>query len=150
MKLKPFDSMNCALAQTLDIIGERWTLLILRDAFFGARRFDEFQHNLGIARNILTTRLKRLVDEGILEKRPVDAGRHEYVLTAKGLDLQPVLLSMTHWGDRYKPSPKGRRLVFVERASGDPIADMSARSADGRALKPLDIKGVPGPGFDDT
>jgi|TARA_B100000315_G_scaffold205050_1_gene198658 DNA-binding HxlR family transcriptional regulator len=150
VKLKPFDNMNCALAKTLDIIGERWTLLILRDAFFGTRRFDEFRHNLGIARNILTVRLKRLVSEGIMERRPLDSGRYEYVLTNKGLDLQPVLLSMTHWGDHYKPSPKGRRMIFIERASGQPIADMSVRSADGRALAPRDIKGVPGPGLDDT
>jgi DNA-binding HxlR family transcriptional regulator len=150
VKLKPFDNMNCALAQTLDIIGERWTLLILRDAFFGTRRFDEFQQNLGIARNILTARLKRLVDEGILEKRPLDAGRHEYLLTPQGLDLQPVLLSMTHWGDRYKPNPKGRRMIFIERANGQPIAEMSARSADGRALEPRDIKGVAGPGLEES
>ena len=70
MKLKTFDHMNCSLAQTLDVIGERWTLLIVRDAFFGIRRFDQFQRDLGIARNILATRLSRLVDEEILERRP--------------------------------------------------------------------------------
>ena len=94
MKLKAFDHMNCSLAQTLDVIGERWTLLIVRDAFFGIRRFDQFQRNLGIARNILATRLSQLVDEGILERRPTDDSRHEYVLTDKGLDLHPVLLAM--------------------------------------------------------
>jgi len=146
MKLKSFDHMNCALAQTLEVIGERWTLLILRDAFFGRRRFEEFQKSLGIARNILTARLGRLVDEGILEKRPTAGGRSEYVLTAKGLDLQPVLLSMTHWGDRHKPHAKGQRIVFVERASGEPIAPMAVRSADGRVLGPRDIKATPGPG----
>lgn len=137
--------MNCSLAQTLEVIGERWTLLILRDAFFGIRRFDDFQRDLGIARNILATRLGRLVDEGVLEKRPVEAGRLEYALTAKGLDLQPVLLAMTHWGDKHKPHPKGARIVFVERATNEPIARMSARSRDGRALKPRAIKGIPGP-----
>ena len=85
-----------------------------------------------------------------MERRPLDSGRYEYVLTNKGLDLQPVLLSMTHWGDRYKPSPKGRRMIFIERASGQPIADMSVRSTDGRALAPRDIKGVPGPGLEDS
>jgi DNA-binding HxlR family transcriptional regulator len=146
MKLKSFDHMNCSLAQTLEVIGERWTLLILRDAFFGRKRFEEFQKSLGIARNILTSRLNRLVDEGILEKRPVDAGRFEYVLTPKGLELQPVLLSMTHWGDRHKPHAKGKRVVFVERATGEPIAPMAVRSADGRVLGPRDIKALPGPG----
>lgn len=146
MKLKSFSHMNCSLAQTLEVIGERWTLLILRDAFFGRKRFEEFQKSLGIARNILTSRLNRLVDEGILEKRPVDGGRHEYVLTSKGLDLQPVLLAMTHWGDRYKPNARGRRIVFVERATGEPVAPMAVRSADGRVLGPRDIKATPGPG----
>jgi DNA-binding HxlR family transcriptional regulator len=146
MKLKSFDHMNCSLAQTLAVIGERWTLLILRDAFFGRKRFEEFQKSLGIARNILTSRLNRLVDEGILEKRPVDAGRFEYVLTPKGLELQPVLLSMTHWGDRHKPHAKGKRVVFVERATGEPIQPMAVHSADGRVLRPRDIRAVPGPG----
>ena len=106
MKLKTFDHMNCSLAQTLNIIGERWSLLILRDAFFGTKRFDEFQANLGIARNMLATRLKQLTDEGVLEKVRADAGHFEYRLTPKGLDLQPVLVAMTHWGDKHKPNPK--------------------------------------------
>lgn len=139
--------MNCSLAQTLDVIGERWTLLILRDAFVGIRRFDQFQRDLGIARNILAARLDRLVEEGILERRPTDDSRHEYVLTDKGLDLQPVLLAMTHWGDRYKPSPKGDRVVFVEKATGEPIAPMGVRSHDGRTLGPREIKAVLGPGL---
>lgn len=145
MKLKSFDHMNCSLAQTLDVIGERWTLLVLRDAFFGAKRFEEFQKSLGIARNILAARLSRLVDEGILEKRPVESGRSEYVLTEKGLDLQPVLLAMTHWGDRHKPHPRGKRVVFVDRASGKPIQPMAVRAADGRVLKAREVKARPGP-----
>ncbi len=148
MKLKSFDHMNCSLALTLEVIGERWTLLILRDAFFGRKRFEAFQKSLGVARNILTSRLNRLVDEGILEKRPVEAGRFEYVLTPRGLELQPVLLSMTHWGDRHKAHEKGERVVFVERATGEPIAPMSVRSADGRVLRPRDVRAIPGPGAD--
>jgi len=146
MKLKSFKHMNCSLAQTLEVIGERWTLLILRDAFFGIRRFDDFQRDLGIARNILSTRLARLVEEGVLEKRSVEGSHAEYVLTDKGLDLQPVMLAMTHWGDKHKPHPKGERLIFVDRATDEPIARMSAMTRDGRALRPRDIKGVPGPG----
>jgi DNA-binding HxlR family transcriptional regulator len=146
MKLKSFDHMNCSLAQTLDVIGERWTLLILREAFFGKKRFEEFQKGLGIARNILTSRLNRLVGEGILEKRPVEAARYEYVLAPKGLDLQPVLLAMTHWGDRHKPHPKGKRIVFVERSTGAPIAPMAVHSADGRVLGAREIRATPGPG----
>ena len=140
--------MNCSVAQTLDVIGERWTLLILRDAFMGSKRFQQFQSNLGIARNILTTRLNRLVEEGILIKRPAEGEHHEYVLTDKGLDLQPVLLAMAHWGDVHKPNDRGARLVFVERATGKPIQRMSPMSADGRPLKPREVKGVTGPGFE--
>src|SRR5215813_6701173 len=147
MKLKSFDHMNCSLAQTLDVIGERWALLVLRDAFFGARRFDQFQKSLGIARNILTARLARLVEEGILERRPIDGGRFEYALTERGLDLQPVLLAMTHWGDKHKPNPRGKRLVFVERETGHPIQPMAVHAADGRVLKARDIKAKPGPGL---
>ena len=139
--------MNCSLAQTLGVIGERWTLLIVRDAFFGIRRFDQFQRDLGIARNILAIRLSRLVDEGILERRPTDDSRHEYVLTDKGLDLHPVLLAMIHWGDRYEPNPQGDRVVCVERATGTPIAPMAVRSHDGRPRGPGDRKAVPGPGL---
>lgn len=146
MKLKSFEDMNCSLALTLEVIGERWTLLILREAFFGKKRFEEFQNGLGIARNILSSRLNRLVSDGILQKRPVEANRFEYVLTPKGLELQPVLLSMTHWGDRHKAHAKGKRVIFVERVTGAPIAPMAVRSADGRVLGPRDIRATPGPG----
>jgi DNA-binding HxlR family transcriptional regulator len=146
MKLKTFEHMNCSLAQAVDVIGDRWTLLILRDAFFGARRFEQLQKNLGIARNILTMRLNKLVDEGILEKRPAEAGRFEYVLTDKGLDLQPALIALTHWGDKHRPNPKGKRVLFVDRETGKPIQTMSVRAADGRELKPREIRGKPGPG----
>lgn len=150
MKLKRFDHMNCSLAQTLDVIGERWTLLILRDIFFGARRFGELQRGLGVAKNILSARLNRLVEEGILEKTGgEDGGFAEYRLTDKGLDLQPILLSMTHWGDRHKPHPAGKRLEFVERDSGKPIRPMRVLSHEGEELHPLDIKAVPGPALAD-
>ena len=150
MKYKTFDHMNCSLAQTLSIVGERWTLLILRDAFFGAKRFSQFEKSLGIAKNILTARLNMLVEEGIMERRdPEDGGRTEYVLTDQGLDLQPILLSMTHWGDKYRPHPKGDRLVFVDREEGRPIQPMTVRSEDGRALRPKQIKATPGPALEE-
>lgn len=146
MKYKRFDTMNCSLAQTLDIVGERWMLLILRDAFFGVKRFNHFERNLGIAKNILCARLSRLVDEGIMEKRDSEEGAHpEYVLTEAGWDLQPVLLAMTHWGDRHRPDERGARMVFVERATGQPIRPMAAVSQAGRSLTPAEIKAVSGP-----
>ena len=134
--------MNCSLAQTLQVVGERWTLLILRDAFFGCRRFEEFQRSLGIARNILTIRLKQLVDEGILQRTAVSGGRFEYTLADKGHDLQPVLLALTQWGDRHKPNPKGARLQFVDRATELPIATIAVHGSDGRVLHPRDVKAV--------
>lgn len=98
-----FSEMDCSVAHTLEAVGDRWSLLIIRDAFYGLRRFDEFTTDLGIARNVLTDRLGKLVDQGIFEKvayqdRPV---RHEYVLTAKGRDLLGVVLAMAAWGDRW-------------------------------------------------
>ena len=139
--------MNCSLAQTLEIIGERWTLLILRDVFYGTKRFGQFERSLGIAKNILAARLRVLIDEGILEKRGSDEGSHaEYVLTEAGLELQPILLSMTHWGDKHRPNPKGDRLVFVEKDTGEPIRRMTVVSADGRELGPRDVHSTPGTG----
>lgn len=147
MKLKKFDHMNCSLAQALDIIGERWTLLILRDVFFGIKRFDQLQASLGIARNILSERLNRLVEEQILERRPSESARFEYCLTEKGLDLQTVLLAITHWGDKHRANPNGPRLTFVEKETGEPIAPMAVRSSDGRVLTPRDIRATRGPGM---
>ena len=147
MKLKNFDHLNCSLAQTLSVIGEHWTLLIIRDVFFGLRRFDEFQKDLGIARNILSNRLKRLVEEGIVEKSLGESGFNEYRLTEKGLELQPILLSMTHWGEKHKASPKGKRVIFVDRRDGKAIQTMNVRSHDGRKLKAKDIRGKKGPGY---
>ncbi len=150
MKYKSFDNMNCSLAQTLTIIGERWTLLILRDAFFGAKRFGQFERSLGIAKNILSARLNMLVDEGIMERRDSTEGAHaEYVLTERGLDLQPVLLSMTHWGDKHRPNADGERITFVERENGKPIRRMSATSEDGRTLQPREIRAIAGPALEE-
>lgn len=145
MKYKSFAHMNCSIAQTLEIIGERWTLLILRDAFRGVNRFEEFLQT-GMSRNVLTERLKRLVDQGILEKRAIDGKSSEYLLTRKGVHLQPIMLSITHWGDKYMANPKGARTIFFEKNTGKPIAPMSPHSVDGRALKPQDIGLKAGPG----
>jgi DNA-binding HxlR family transcriptional regulator len=93
----------CSIARTLEVLGERWTLLVIRDVFNGRRRFDQIQENLGVARNVLSTRLALLVEEGILEKRAYQERppRYEYFLTQKGLDLWPILVGMLHWGDRH-------------------------------------------------
>ena len=98
-----FTERACSMARTLGTVGEQWSLLIMRDAFLGVRRFEDFQAHLGIARNILSDRLGKLVEHGILLRRPYSERppRHEYRLTSKGLDLFPVLFSLQHWGDRW-------------------------------------------------
>ncbi len=149
MKYTSYKPMNCSLAQTLAVIGDRWTLLILRDIFFGQKRFAQLQRNLGIAKNILAARLKQLMEEGIVEKRESESGAHaEYVLTPAGLELQPVLLAMTHWGDKHRPNPKGERVTFIERETGKPIRRMGVVSEDGRPLRAREVRAIPGPGAD--
>jgi DNA-binding HxlR family transcriptional regulator len=100
---RTYDNQNCSIARALETIGERWTLLILRDAFLGTRRFDDFQRSLGIARNVLTVRLKNLVDQGLLDRRLYQERpeRYEYRLTEKGIDLWPVLFTLMKFGDRH-------------------------------------------------
>lgn len=151
MSKKNKDLLNCSIADTLDLIGEGWTILILREAFFGSRRFEDFQKHLGIARNILTTRLQKLVDGGVLERAPIKEGakRHEYRLTPMGRDLYPVLIALTQWGDRWLRSSRGAPVRFVERSTGEEIADVDIRSKDGRVIKARDLGLVPGPGATD-
>src|SRR3712207_4660988 len=95
-----YDGQVCSVARALEVVGERWTLLILRDAFLGVRRFDDFQRNLGIARNVLNARLQRLVEEGLLERRLYQQRpeRYEYCLTEQGQDLWPALVALMQWG----------------------------------------------------
>src|ERR1700731_1392828 len=104
-----YDGQVCSIAGTLEVVGERWSLLIVRDVFLGLRRFDEIQGDLGIARNVLQTRLTRLVDQGVLEKRLYRErpSRYEYRLTEKGLDLWPALVALMYWGDRYAAPAAG-------------------------------------------
>jgi DNA-binding HxlR family transcriptional regulator len=146
MKYTSFKDMNCSLAQSLEIIGDRWSLLIIRDTAFGIRRFDDIQKSLGIARNILTQRLNKLANEGILTKARGKAGRMEYQLTDKGWDLQPLLLSLFQWGEKYQPHPDGERMCFVDRISGIAIQPMAARAQDGRLLNSKDVWAKRGPG----
>ena len=139
------------MAQALDAIGERWALLILREAFYGKTRFNQFLDGLGIARNILSTRLNHLVAEGLLEKRPATETSHtEYVLTDAGRALRTVILALIDWGDEYRPHPKGQRLRFVDKETGEPIRKMGIYTDSGAEVKPGQIKVVPGPGTQRT
>ncbi len=142
---------NCAIAKALTQIGDIWTLLVLRNAFHGMRRFEQFEQSLGVATNILSDRLKRLTDSGILERqRLAEDGRvFEYRLTEKGLDLYPIIVSLMHWGERWHGDEKGPRLELLERATGDPISPMAVRNAKGEPLRPQDVTPVLGPAADD-
>lgn len=145
MLKRNYEGQVCSIARALELVGERWTLLIVRDLFLGLRRFDEFLDSLGIASNVLTDRLNRLVDEGIVERvryseRPE---RFEYQLTAKGRELRLVLLALMQWGDRHiseKPPRIARRRSDRSRVSVALVA------ADGTAVKPSDLELVRGPG----
>lgn len=145
-----FSSMNCAIAQTLAQVGERWSLLILRNAFNGMTRFDDFQKDLGVATNILAARLGRLVKAGILrrERATKDGRAVDYRLTRKGLDLYPVLIALTDWGERWAANPKGSRILLRDRKTGRAVERVSVRSRDGRPLGPSDVVARPGPGSD--
>jgi DNA-binding HxlR family transcriptional regulator len=141
-----YEGQECSIARALEIVGERWTLLIIRDAFLGRRRFEEFQESLGIARNVLTDRLNRLVDEGILERvryneRPE---RFEYRLTPKGRDLQIALAGLRQWGDKYL-SEKPPRVVRRKTDKKPVIAALVPKGAR-EILRPDEIESVPGPG----
>ena len=120
---RTYDNQVCSVARALEAIGDRWTMLVIRDAFHGVSRFDDFQQRLGIARNVLTGRLNRLTDEGILAKHAYQERpeRFEYRLTEKGLDLFPVLMSLMKWGDRHAPYSDGPPLVVVHRDCGGEI-----------------------------
>ena len=151
MTRNKLDSLNCSVAHALDLIGEWWTMLILREAFFGTRRFEDFQRHLGIARNILTIRLGKLCDSGILDRVPVKDGarRQEYRLTGMGRDLLPILVALSQWGDRWIVGPEGAPIKYIHRATGEEIADVVIRAKDGQPLMARDILLLPGPGATD-
>jgi len=124
MLKRDYPDQYCPVAGTLEVVGERWTLLILRDIFLGIRKFDDLQRDLGVARNVLQVRLERLVEEGVVVKRPYQERplRCEYRLTEKGADLWPVLVSMLQWGDRYVIAGE-RPMVITHRGCGGELDD---------------------------
>ncbi|HEY1605347.1 MAG TPA: helix-turn-helix domain-containing protein [Allosphingosinicella sp.] len=132
---------QCSIAAALESVGERWSFLILRGAFNGLQHFEEFQSTLGIARNILSNRLARLVENGVLQREPdpTDRRRVAYRLTDKGLDLLPVLLSLRQWGEKWI-SAMPSNPVLVDRATRRPIAPMAVRDADGRMLTRAELE----------
>lgn len=147
MDRKSFSGMHCSVAQCLEVVGEWWSLLIVRDAFLGVRRFDEFQARLGISRNILNQRLARLVETGVLIKVPYSKHppRFEYRLTDKGRDLWPVITTMRQWGDKHA-APNGPPLQLVHKGCGQISEAQLVCSACGEPIGPRDLNAIPGPG----
>jgi DNA-binding HxlR family transcriptional regulator len=143
-----YDAQVCSIARSLELVGERWTLLIVRNLFLGLRRFDEIQQNLGIARNVLAARLEKLVDAGIIETRRYSdrPPRHEYLLTDKGRDLWPALVALLQWGDRHSPAPGGPPTVIVHRGCGGEPDSHRLCTRCGQALEFEDIQPLAGPG----
>ena len=143
-----FATENCSVARSLEVLGDWWTLLVIREAFVGVRRFADFESNLGISKNILTARLNHLVDHGVLDR--IDAGvhgtRYEYVLTPKGKDLATVMTALRQWGDRWVFG-KGREPVeVVDRRTGAPVPRLVIRDTEGEPLRGRDLEVRPGPG----
>ena len=141
---------NCTIKGTLEIVGEKWSLLVLREAFFGLRRFDDFHRALGCARNLLSERLAKLVDYGVLERaayrEPGQRTRHEYHLTEKGLDLAPTLVALMDWGDRWTADADGPPVEVRHRGCGGAVRAVLACDEGHGALAPAEIEAVPGPG----
>jgi len=141
MRRTSMDKAKCPVARSLDTIGDWWTLLIVRDAFNGARRFGDFQKGLGLAKNILSRRLSRMVADGILELRPASDGSayKEYHLTEKGLRLRVVLVALRQWGEDNLFSPGEPMMVMVDKKKGAPLRRLRLTAQDGRALAATDV-----------
>ncbi len=150
MSRTSINHMRCSVAQAAEIIGDKWTMLILRDCFHGLKSFSHFQKNLGVARNILADRLDKLVSHGVLEKRATRPGveRYTYHLSEKGRALFPTIMALMQWGDEWVYDDDSIPVKIVDRQDGEPIELLEVRSADGRPLSLADVGFEPGPGAD--
>jgi DNA-binding HxlR family transcriptional regulator len=147
MQRTDFSEMACSIARTLDVMGEPWSPLILRDIFVGMSRFEQIQSDLGISRKVLTERLNHLVDRGVLERRPYDnRPRYEYVLTGKGLELIDVLMAMVAWGDKWLAGEAGPPVLYRHHACGEISHVELSCSHCGKPMHADDVDVLPGPG----
>ncbi|MCU4186785.1 helix-turn-helix transcriptional regulator [Acidiferrimicrobium sp. IK] len=148
MQRTRFGDMACSIARTLDVIGEPWSPLILRDVYVGIDRFEQIQSDLGISRKVLTERLKWLVEAGVLERRQYDTRppRYEYLLTAKGSELVELLMVMVAWGDKWLATEAGPPVLYRHRACGE-MSHVELRcSSCGGSMRAGDVEVLPGPG----
>jgi DNA-binding HxlR family transcriptional regulator len=143
-----YKDQQCSIAGALEVIGERWSLLIIREVMLGVRRFDQLQSDLAVARNVLQTRLTRLVDQGVLEKRLYQQRpkRYEYMLTEKGLDLWPTIVALMQWGDRYAAPAAGAPVLLEHRGCGGAVDEHRLCAACGARLSARDVLANAGPG----
>jgi DNA-binding HxlR family transcriptional regulator len=143
-----YGNQTCSIARTLEVVGERWTILILRDVFLGVRRFDALQADLGIARNVLATRLERLVDAEILKKHAYQErpARYEYRLTEKGVGLWPVVVELMQWGDRYAAPAAGPPTIVRHKGCGGLLGERRTCTRCGAELEAHDVRAEAGPG----
>lgn len=143
-----FAEMRCSLARSLDVIGDWWTLLIIRDIYLGVCRFDDMAEDLGISRNLLATRLKGLLDAGIVTREPYQARpeRHDYHLAPAGADLVPVILALTAWGDRWVQPPEGQPIMFTHDNCGCVLDAQVTCAACGKPVAADNVSAKPGPG----
>src|ERR1044072_1488742 len=134
--LKRSFNKECSISRAMEVVGDRWSILLLREAYYGTRRFDEFQYYLGVAPNILSARLKKVVELGMMTRLPLPehGGRYEYVLTEKGRDFFPTYLALKKWGGDWLAEPEGPQGVFRDRSRGRPIAYPTLMSRAGQAL----------------
>ena len=150
MRVADHAEQPCNVARPIAMLGEGWTLLVLRQAFLGTRRFEDFQSSLGISRSLLTERLRKLVDAGILRREPYrDSGRtrDQYRLTEKGLDLYPLLMALRQWSDKYEAPAEGPLVLYRHRDCGG-LTELVHRCADcGEQLTARDVSPEPGPGL---
>jgi DNA-binding HxlR family transcriptional regulator len=147
MPYRPFTEQNCSIAAALAVVGERWSLLVMRDVLMGRRRFAEIKRSLGVAPNILSDRLAQLVEHGLLERRPISEGSdsYEYVPTAKGRDISPVLATLLEWGDKHA-APAGAPRIQVHVACGHDAHPRLHCSHCGEVIERGQLQSRPGPG----
>jgi DNA-binding HxlR family transcriptional regulator len=147
VKRTSLEDADCPVARSLDAIGDWWSLLIIRDALLGHRRFGEFQKSLGLAKNILSARLRMLVERGILALSPASDGSayQEYVLTPKGRGLFPIMVALRQWSEQFDDCPETLGTIMVDRAKGRPVRKLELRSQDGRLLSLAEISVRPRP-----
>jgi DNA-binding HxlR family transcriptional regulator len=147
VKRTSFEHDDCPIARSLDAIGDWWSMLILREALFGISRFGEFQKRLGLAKNILTVRLRALVDQGILKTAPASDGSayQEYLLTPKGRGVFPILVALRQWSEEFDARPEEIATILVDKEKGKPVRKLELYSQDGRLLNASDIALKPRP-----